>query len=228
MVVTSSWPSGDDQRVVQTTMGAQESREHRAGVRHQGDRAGRKRVALQVADRAYATRDVDEPHAPGAADLEAGRGLDNLLADADRAAEDHGPAVSAGRGQGDLFGQPRVGHTEQDQVDGRGHVGEGGQRRMPEHSRPSLVDEVGAVEPAAAEHLGGHPQAQRVGPLAGSHDGDRAGLQHPAYAGTEPGAERDSHCRRSSRRGERRADLASFRAAREACRPGMPQTPPPA
>ena len=46
----------DGEGVLQPAVGAQHRGEHRAGVGHQRDRAGRHRVPLEVADRAHAAR----------------------------------------------------------------------------------------------------------------------------------------------------------------------------
>ena len=79
---------GDRDRVADAAAGPQHRGEHRAGVGDQGDGARGRGLGLGVADRAQPAGHVHEAHAPGAAQLQAGRPGDRRPA---------APAAPAGR-----------------------------------------------------------------------------------------------------------------------------------
>ncbi len=221
-----------DEGVLQAPVGAQQRGEHGARVRHQRDRAGRHGVALEVADRPHAAGGVDEAHAAGPAELQPSRRREQLVARPVRACVDHGSAVAPRRRQPHLPGHRVPGDAEQHQVDGVRHVRQRRQARAVEHGTAPRVHQPGARDPRAPERLGRHPPAERVRSVARAHDRHRAALEHPAHARADLWADPRSCHRarpaRSRRPTVRRPARASFRAARAACIPGMPQTPPPA
>ena len=124
----------DDRGEAEGAVRAQQRREDRAAVGHQGDGAGRQRVSLEVAERAHPGRHVDEPHAPAADDLQVAGGRRQLAVQTVRRAEHHGAGVPPGSGQPHLVDQGGVGDTEQHQVHlaparRRATAGTGGPRR---------------------------------------------------------------------------------------------------
>ncbi len=179
---------GDDEGVLQATVGAQHRREHRAGVGDQRDRTGRQRVPLEVADRAHAPHRVDEAHAATAADLEPVRCGDQLVAEAVRGAVHHGAAVAPSGREPHLLDEGVVGDAEQHQVDRLRYVGQGRQAGLPQHLGTGRVDQPGALDTGAAQHLGRHPPAEGVGSLAGADDRHRAALEHAAQPRTDGGS----------------------------------------
>ena len=219
-------PRRHDHGVLQPPMGAQQRGEDRPRVRDQRDRPRRQRVPFQVADRADTRRGVDEAHAAATDQGHLVRGLDDRVLHAvRRPVDDRARVTTRGRErQGRREGSVR--YPQQHQVDRVRYVVQRRHARLPQHLAPGRVHEVDAREPGAPQHLGRQPRSEGVGPVARADHGHGAGAHH------RPQARRRSGCHRlrrlSTRRGERRADRASARAALAACIPGMPQTPPPA
>ena len=172
-----------------------------------------------------------------------------------RAAEQHRGAVAPARRQGQLLLHGRVGHGQQDQVHRLGQVGQGRVAGPPGDPLVPRVDQVHLGPRRALGDLADHPLAQAARPGAGPDQGHAAGLQHRGQGGPdgaqapprfpedrEPGrrhrrrswcslrAVRAGHARRVSRRTcpARLALFWSAIAARAACQPGIPHTPPPA
>ena len=236
MVVTSSCPDETAREYPSRRWRAQQRREHRPRVGDQGDRPGRQRVALEVADRAHAAGDVDEAHAAGAAHLQpVGRG-DQLVAHA-RARRRRRPR----RRRRAAGGQPRAGRRSaaSGTPSSTRSTGSGTSASDGRHGRPSTVAYRGLTRCTRVERRGcaaprwSSASRSESGSLAGADDRDRPA---PRASG-QPRADRrqgvgrspSAAQRRSSRRrsaGARPCVLAA--AARAACMPGMPQTPPPA
>ena len=183
-------PGGDDDGVVQPTVGAQHRREHRPRVRHQRDRPDGHRLALEVADRAHPGGEVDEAHAAAAHQRHLAGGRDHVLLHAVRRPVDDGAGVTAGRGDLERRRQRRVGDAQQHQVDRLRHVGQGRDAGPAQHLPPGRVHEMDAGQPGAPQHLGRHPPAERVGPVAGADDGHRPGAHHRPQAGRRSGRHR--------------------------------------
>ncbi len=228
-------PGGDDERVLQPAVSAQQGGEHRPGVGHHRDRTARERLPLQVPDGADPTGRVDEAHAPGPAQRHRSGGRDQLRAEPVRAAEHHRTGVVACGGQRQLPGQCPVRHPEQHQVHRLRQLRQRGRAAVPEHLAVPRVHQVHARAGRAAQHLGGESQPEGVGPLAGTHYGHRPRLQHPGqprpvrrHPGGRRGARAQPFRAASHVRGDQREVRASCSAARAACMPGMPHTPPPA
>ncbi len=213
-------------RVLQSPVGAQHGREDRARVRHQRDRPHRQRVALEVADRPHPGGEVDEAHAAATDHRHLARRRDHLVLDAVRRAVDDRAGVTASGRRGERRRERGVRDPQQHQVHRLRYVVQGRHAGVPQHRRATGVHQMHAGEPRAAQHLGRDPPAERVRALAGAHHGHRARAHHRPQTGWRFGRHRPR--RPSTRRGERRADLASASAAFAACMPGMPQTPPPA
>ena len=173
-------PGGHGQGVLQAAVRAEHRREHRAGVGDQRDRAGRHRVALEVADRPDPADRVDEAHAAAAADLQPVGSGDQLVTEAVRGAVHDRAAVAPGGRGPHVVDQGVVGDAEQHQVHRLGYVGQRRQAGLPQHLRPGGVDQPGALHAGAAQHLGRHPPAERVGSLAGADHRDRPALEHAA------------------------------------------------
>ena len=219
-------PGRDGQAEAEPAARAQQRREHRPGVRDQGDRPGRHRVGLEVPHRAQAAGHVHEPHASGPAHgharVRGDRGQPvpqpRPAVSVEGVSEDNGRTDLGACGQDQLILQRGVGHREQDQIHGFGHLGQVRQAGHAADLGVAGVDQVGARRGRAAGHLGDHPGAEAAGARAGADQGDAARLQHGGHRGNRGG-----YCHRRRTRLRRSAI-----AARAACMPGMPHTPPPA
>ena len=77
-------------------------------------------------------------------------------------------------------------YTKYDDPDGNrwfvrpGYVGQRRQAGPVQDRRTAGVDQPGLLDAGAAQHLGGHPPAERAGAVARSDDRDGAALEHPA------------------------------------------------
>ena len=186
---------------------------------HQGDRADRNGVPLEVADGAHPTDRVDEAHAARRRRAPVPQRRRPTRSRTPRAAPKitapASPRSEASRHQVD---ECRVAHSEQHQVHRVGYVGQRRQAGSAEHAVPVRVDQPDLLDARAAQHLGRHPPAERAGSLARPDDRDRPRLQHSLH----PRAERQRGHRPTaarSRRGDHRpAWRPGARRERPACR----------
>ncbi len=211
----------------------QQGREDRARVGDEGDGPGRDRVALDVADGPQAAHHVDEPHAAAAAQGHpggAGRGRDPLpdgrrrrVVGLEQAAEDDGGAVAPGRGTRQLLLDTAVADAHEHQVDRAVDLVERVEARAPEDLVVAGVDQVDLGRRGAAGDLGHHAVAEAARTSARPDHGDAPGLEHGPHGRVDHSGyfERSLPATPS-------ADFLSARAARTACQPGIPHTPPPA
>jgi hypothetical protein len=154
-----------------------------------------------------------------------------VAASVEGVSEDDGRTGPGACGQGQLIGQRGVGHREHGQVDRFWQLGEAGQAGRSADFGVAGVDQVGTRPGRAAGQLVDHPRAEAAGARARPDQGDAARLQHGGHRG------RRGHLRRRRVRAALptllappalRSALRSAIAARAACMPGMPHTPPPA
>ena len=211
----------------------QQCREHRARVGDEGDGPGRERVAFDVADGPEAPGHVDEPHAATAAQGHAGRprrggdpvadGRRRRVVGLEQAAEDDGGAVPPGRGGRQLLLDVAVADPQEHQVDRAVDLVERVEARPAEDLVVAGVDQVDLGRRRAPGDLGHHPVAEAPVASARPDHGDPPGLQHGPHG-------RVDHAGYLARSlpATPSADFLSARAARTACQPGMPHTPPPA
>ena len=218
----------------------QQRGEHRTRVGDQRDRP-RVQVGLDVADGAQAAGDVHEPHAPRAA-----HGHARLAGDRGQPVPQPGGARKV-KGRTENYGRTGVafcrgvqlclkggvGDGEQHQIHRFGQLGQAGQAGHAFDVGVPGVDQVGTRARRAPGHLRDHARAEAARPRAGPDQRHAACLEHrgdgfPGFGGSlgrgRGGWRRLGHLRRGPRRAARRSAIA----ARAACMPGMPQTPPPA
>ena len=218
---------------------AQQCREDGARVGDQRDGPGREGVGLDVPDGAQSVTCVDEAHAAPAAQSHPGaaRGPRHVVAQGARAvprraveaAVHDGRAVATARRPLHLGREDLVAHTEEHQVDRAVDVVERSEAGHAQHLVVARVDQ-GELDPCrAAAELGDQPLAEGARARARAHHRHPTGLEHGAQRGpsrrgaahARPGARRHSRCLACRR-------LESVIAARAACHPGIPHTPPPA
>ena len=219
-------PGRDGQAEAEAAACPQHRGEHRTRVGDQGDRP-RGQVRLDVADGPQAPGHVHEPHTAGPAHRHPGRrGRRGQPVPQPRqarrgvkgAAEDDGRTVAPAGGRPQLRLQCGIGDGQQHQVHRFRDVGEGRQAARAADVGVPRVDQVGARPGRAPGHFGDHPGAEAARPGAGPDQRDAACFQHRA-----DGLSRCGHERRGRRTAARRSEMAALAA----CRPGMPQTPPP-
>ena len=183
----------------------------------QADYPRRQRIWLQVPQRSHAERVVDEPHATGPAQrhTRVGRRRRDLLAQAVRGPEQHRRRCTDLRGELQLLDKRRVGHPEQDHVDGSVEIGQRRDARKASDTVVARIDQMHTGRaPLRLEH---HSSTEAVGSVTGADHRHRAGAEHRGH-GRPP---------RLAHRLRRRRFLSES-AARAACQPGIPHTPPPA
>ena len=206
--------------------GAQQGGERRAGMRDQRDTARGKGIGLQIAQRPHPGRVVDEAHAAGAAHRHTGavgdRGERLAQPGAVRGTEQHGRA-GTDRGRGlQLLDDRGIRYAQQHQVGG---FPERFQRRRAGQLADAVIARIDQMHTCGTvQRLGDHPGAERVGARAGAHHGHRPGTEHGRHRGPAVGQGRLP----SAENTRRLPRFWSARAARAACQPGIPQTPPPA
>ena len=133
------------------------------------------------------------------------------------AREDHGAPGAGIRGETELLLEQRVRKREDDEVDRLADLGQRPDARQTQNLVVLGVHrEDPAVEPAL-EQLDDALVADRSLAGAGTDDGDRSRLEHALERGSL-----------SLRRHRGFLTARSLTAARYACQPGMPFTPPPA
>ena len=200
------------------------------------------RVPLDVADGAHTGGDVDEPHAPPAAQGHPGGpgdgghpvatpAVDGMLR-VEQAPVEHGRAVPTPRGQDQLVLDDGIGNADQHQVDRAVDLVQGGHARQAEHRVVAGVDHLNVEQGSAAAQLGHQSLAETAWSLAAADHRHPARLEHGPHRGRVGPGGRCDHPPDEERPRRRPArPSAAFRsaiAAFAACHPGMPHTPPPA
>ncbi len=224
---------GDRQPEAEPPVRAKQGGERRSRVGDQTNPASREGIGFQVAQCPQSGHVVDEPHAPRAAERHPGtrRHRGDLLPQARGVGgAEHDRPACAGGGRGfEFVAQRRVGYTQQHQIN---RFIEGGQRRRAGDPVDVFVAWIHQMHPrGTARALDDHSRTEAVGPGTGSDERHRPGAEHRVHRGAAQSAPWDHRCQERPPSAARTLLLPRFlsaSAARAACHPGMPHTPPPA
>ena len=184
----------------------------------EADAAVGQRIRLQVAERANPESVVHETHAARTAYRHAGFGGDgrDLVPESMGGAEEDGGSGPRRGGRRQLVEQHRIGDAEQGHVDGPVQVTDRRDTRQVADPVVFRVDESEARRTPL--RLDDHPRSEAVGAGARTHQRHRPRAEHRG----------DVAVLTHERRNRLRPFFLSAIAARAACQPGIPQTPPPA
>ncbi len=122
--------------------------------------------------------------------------------------------------------EPLVADAEEHQVGSLVDGVQVGQARSPGDLAVAGVDQPHLLGAGRPEHLSDHPLTEAAGPAAGADHGHGSRLEH-GRDGAAPGELLAQDLRPTRDRSRSRRVRLSASAARAACQPGMPQTPPP-